>query len=249
MTDPKIPSPRETPTETTPCEECGHVEADHGERLGGKVNGRGGPCHWVNAAGEPCECIEYVPRAPASPPPSPHGDDGGWARLHSLGKILLDYRATPKAIPEVRWEELRLAVALAERKLWPSPAPTTERAAATPGAECYCDPDNEADESGHIGCGCCGAAPGERCRGHEVIVGNTSGDSGPFYGPCPKCSAPEATPAATPDPTEAGPSWGEIAEKADGYATHMATADGLRSAMRILAENIRCALRRARRGQ
>jgi hypothetical protein len=136
--------------------------------------------------------------------------------------------------------------------LVPPPAPTTERAAATPGTFAALGMTFRVDEFQPEGVVTFRDADGNEVGRIVSVSSSPAATPASLVNDPVVCALRTAilgpTPAATPDPTEAGPSWGEIAEKADGYATHMATADGLRSAMRILAENIRCALRRARSG-
>lgn len=59
---------------------------------------------------------------------------------------------------------------------------------------------------------------------------------------------PSASPAsAEGEPSDAGPDLDEIETKARGYAKHLGSVEGLKDALEIVAENIRCAALRARR--
>ena len=72
------------------------------------------------------------------------------------------------------------------------------------------------------------------CRGSGEIPG-------PHAGRCTTCGG---TGLASP-PANPGPSLAEIAEKADGYATHLRGEEGLQGALRIIAQNVRDAVTRA----
>jgi hypothetical protein len=51
-------------------------------------------------------------------------------------------------------------------------------------AECFCDPDDEAAETEHIGCACCGAAPGKACAHRAPAPPPSTGDA---PGPSEEC--------------------------------------------------------------